>query len=186
MYNNACLKKTSNWSGLMKTDISFALNRPGAAVNFDHEKVIEKIIIAGADVLFVSPVKVTGTLMYTGEDFIVKGTIQVLYLVQCNRCTADIKENLKFDFAEEYAKQEDDNHPDRYLFATNFIDIEAMVLDNISLQVPMKHVCNEDCLGLCPICGGNLNEKYCDCIEEERMKTSPFAKIKELSIEDEV
>ena len=34
------------------------------------------------------------------------------------------------------------------------------------LAVPMKNLCSEDCKGLCPKCGKNLNEGLCNCNEE--------------------
>jgi uncharacterized protein len=169
----------------MKIDISTALNRPGTAVSFECSKDMHEIIISGNMLEFISPLVITGKLMYTGKDFNVNGTIEVEYKTQCNRCTKDVINNLKFDFSEEFSKTLDDDHPDRYLFANNEIDLESMALDNISLMVPMKHLCDEDCKGLCPVCGSDLNDIDCSCAEEQLLKSSPFAKLGKLSFEDE-
>lgn len=169
----------------MKIDISAALNRPGTAVSFKCSKVIDKIILSGNILEFTSPLDIIGNVMYTGEDFNVKGQIEVEYKTQCNRCTKEVINNLKFDFSEEFSKVENEEHPDRYLFENNEIDLESMALNNISLMVPMKHLCDEDCKGLCPVCGGDLNDTDCECAEEQLLKSSPFANLGELSFDDE-
>ena len=150
----------------MKIDITAALNMPGTPISFNKSNKIKVIDIAG-------------------EDFIVKGSVEVSYKALCNRCMKPLSRDLAFEFHEEYTKIEDDDCPERYLFENSEIDLKEMVLNNISLNMPMKHVCCEDCRGLCPVCGGDLNVKDCSCIEEEKMKSSPFAKIKELSLEED-
>ena len=71
-----------------------------------------------------------------------------------------------------------------------------MIYDNICLELPLKHLCKEDCLGLCPVCGINLNEKKCKCnatIEESGLsdnsvgnkKDNPFAVLENLFSDDD-
>jgi uncharacterized protein len=43
------------------------------------------------------------------------------------------------------------------------IDLGAEVKDYLLLEVPVKPLCKEDCAGLCPVCGANLNEETCTC-----------------------
>ena len=169
----------------MRIDVTAALNRPGKTDSFECSKTIKTANIAGEEVEFVSPVKVSGTLMYTGEDYIVKGNAEVKYKTSCSRCMKELTYDMSFDFYEEYSKVEDDDHPDRYLFENNEIDLEEMVINNISLTMPMKHICDEECKGLCGICGKNLNNETCSCVQDEKFKSSPFAKIKGMSFEDE-
>ncbi len=169
----------------MKINVSAALKRPGISVEFDCSKTIESIIVAGEKFEFISPLKVIGTMMHTGEDFIVKGQVKAKYKALCNRCSAVVINDLQFGFMEEFSKQEDEDYPDRYVYANNDIDLEVMLINNISLMIPMKHVCTEDCKGLCPVCGGNLNDKDCNCIEDKIMNSSPFAKIKEIYFDED-
>ena len=44
--------------------------------------------------------------------------------------------------------------------------LDRHVRDLIGLEVPLKPLCREDCAGLCPQCGTNLNESGCDCRRE--------------------
>jgi uncharacterized protein len=44
--------------------------------------------------------------------------------------------------------------------------LEDVLREQVLLAVPIKTVCNDDCKGLCPHCGKNLNQGACDCREE--------------------
>jgi uncharacterized protein len=48
-------------------------------------------------------------------------------------------------------------------YQDDVIDLAALVLEQIVLQIPIKPLCKEDCKGLCPRCGINLNEAECGC-----------------------
>ena len=55
---------------------------------------------------------------------------------------------------------------DVQLFTGDVIDLEQQVLDTMRLNIPMAHQCHENCRGICPYCGKNLNEGDCDCVAE--------------------
>jgi uncharacterized protein len=44
------------------------------------------------------------------------------------------------------------------------LELDNVVEEFLILAVPMRPVCKEDCLGLCPNCGVNLNDKKCECL----------------------
>ncbi|MBM4294554.1 MAG: DUF177 domain-containing protein, partial [Deltaproteobacteria bacterium] len=43
------------------------------------------------------------------------------------------------------------------------IDLQGIVREQIILSMPLKPLCHEDCRGLCPGCGANLNREACTC-----------------------
>jgi len=47
------------------------------------------------------------------------------------------------------------------------IDMTDLIKESLMLALPMKPLCSDDCKGLCPSCGANLNEEKCDCEVEE-------------------
>jgi uncharacterized protein len=59
---------------------------------------------------------------------------------------------------------------------TKEIDLLELVRESLILEVPMQPLCREDCAGLCSKCGVNLNERKCDCEQDE--EANPFAAIK--------
>ena len=48
-------------------------------------------------------------------------------------------------------------------FEGDEIDLSDTIYEGIVLAYPMKSLCHEDCRGLCPSCGTNLNKKQCSC-----------------------
>jgi len=47
------------------------------------------------------------------------------------------------------------------------LDTEPVLLEQLQLNIPMRQLCREDCAGLCPKCGVDLNEKTCECVTDE-------------------
>ncbi|HYU46996.1 MAG TPA: DUF177 domain-containing protein, partial [Terriglobales bacterium] len=56
--------------------------------------------------------------------------------------------------------------------------LEDALREQVLLALPLKMVCREDCKGLCPHCGKNLNESQCSCAE--RLDDPRWAALKEI------
>ena len=53
---------------------------------------------------------------------------------------------------------------DEYIVAENEkVDVNKIALSDLVLELPTKMLCSEDCKGLCPVCGCDLNESECNC-----------------------
>jgi len=63
-------------------------------------------------------------------------------------------------------------------FDGEVIEVDRLIAEQIFLGLPVKVLCGENCKGICPGCGANLNEEVCRCKIEGRQ--SPFAKLKDL------
>ena len=48
-------------------------------------------------------------------------------------------------------------------YENDAIDLGQLMMEQFQLALPMKPLCREDCKGLCPNCGMNLNTGTCDC-----------------------
>lgn len=198
MYNIFCLFiYTSMEKGQrMIIDLSSALKHPGQSFPFSVEGCIDDIDLYGETIKFLNPIKIDGIIMNIGNNFFVRGEFTAEYQTNCDLCFRIIEGKVECEFDEEYSQTEDISHPDRYLFEGSKLDITKMVHDNICLELPLKHLCTEDCLGLCPSCGINLNEEKCDCnvtIEqsglsdktEKNKKDNPFAVLENLFSDDD-
>jgi len=60
----------------------------------------------------------------------------------------------------------------------NTLDLEDVLMEELLLSIPDYPRCSEECKGLCPVCGTNLNHHICGCNEEN--KSSPFDVLKNL------
>lgn len=58
--------------------------------------------------------------------------------------------------------------PDEFrIDGRNHLDLSEAVRQYEQAALPIQPVCREDCAGLCPVCGQNLNERRCDCEQPE-------------------
>lgn len=46
------------------------------------------------------------------------------------------------------------------------VDLAEWIVEQLILSIPMKLLCREDCQGICPGCGANLNQEACRCGEK--------------------
>jgi uncharacterized protein len=115
------------------------------------------------------------------QDVRVKGRLATTLEVSCARCLEPIAENVKRDFELLYRPQGadagraeisvTDAEAEIGYYEGKGVLLEDVVREQVLLAVPLKLTCRENCKGLCPRCGKNLNEGPCDCtveIEEPR------------------
>ncbi len=90
----------------------------------------------------------------------------------CDRCGTEFKQTVKSKYKMIYLLRSIEGAEEEinitYLSSdTQIIDISKDVRDYMILSTPMKRLCKEDCKGLCAKCGVDLNEKECDCNDDE-------------------
>ena len=88
----------------------------------------------------------------------VKGTVAGTYHAECRRCLAAVDLPFSFAAAELY-RPAGEVWEEGYVIKDTTIDLEPLVRDTVLLNVPHDPLCREDCAGLCPRCGKNLNEE---------------------------
>ena len=88
-----------------------------------------------------------------GNALLVTGTLKTSATLRCSRCLVAFEQTLvvgHFVFHQE-------------LHGEDFVDLTPNIREDIILELPQRALCQEDCRGLCPQCGKNLNEGSCQC-----------------------
>lgn len=97
----------------------------------------------------------------------VKGSVSLEFATVCDRCLDDVSTVLSIEFDREVTSPEytdEDKDEDDQTFMEGYqLDVEAFVNNEILTNWPLKILCKEDCKGVCPVCGQNLNIKDCGC-----------------------
>jgi uncharacterized protein len=96
----------------------------------------------------------------------------------CMRCLEDARATVAIDSHEIEQPGGGDDLESPYVDGDE-LDLRAWVRDALALALPTQIVCRDDCLGLCPTCGENLNEAGADHAHE-REPDPRFAKLSEL------
>jgi len=108
-----------------------------------------------------------------GDDVHVVGFVEARIEGACARCLKSVEYGVKAEFDEIFSE----NPEEGYALGALEAELDDMVLDAISMEMPFRVLCSEDCKGLCPKCGADLNEGSCGC-ENGPDETSPFYKLK--------
>lgn len=110
------------------------------------------------------PVTVTGRV--ENRAGIVRLTAQATYTLDtaCDRCAAPLHRvcQLPVEHVLVSALNREDAD-DLILVEDGVLSLDDLVAADLILNLPMKILCREDCRGLCPLCGRNLNEGLCGC-----------------------
>jgi uncharacterized protein len=93
--------------------------------------------------------------------------------LECSRCLEPFTLPVVADFDLRYVpRTENSGEGEREVeeddLATAFydedqIDLGHLIMEQFQLALPMKALCKDECKGLCPNCGTNLNTASCDC-----------------------
>jgi uncharacterized protein len=136
-------------------------------------KLDEPIESFGLQEPFVDKVKINLSLQKLHNQIILETELQLYAHFECDRCNSDFNASLETKYQIVYLFGNDPDEINDSLNVT-YLPREAseIVLDDdihdyALLAVPMKKLCKDDCKGLCPECGKNLNEGSCDCKNHE-------------------
>lgn len=112
----------------------------------------------------VSVATVHGAVEWTGKVAALTGTAHADAVCTCCRCLQSFPQRLEAAFDEEYSWSKDSlDDPDVVFVHQDVVVIDNVVEESLFLSVPPFPVCQEECRGLCTVCGGNLNDAECGC-----------------------
>lgn len=161
-------------------DIQSILDKNGSYFNYEIDKNIDlftqqepylKIKLESGQVKFENIEK----------GILAQGRVASKIDQECDRCTKLFHRSELLDFKEVFffkRKLDEDIDEEFYILKNHLIDLGDYLIQFIRLNTPIKVLCQPSCLGLCTICGSDLNIKKCDC---HREKIDPrFNKLKKM------
>lgn len=146
----------------MEILVSQILGRNGASQTFSVSEDIKDRKGYPEVVVFLEPVKIEGILTNVDEDIVLDAKGETEVELPCSRCLTPIKVKIDFKLNEKFSRTGVLNE-ETETFSGDCIDLTDVVRRNIIATLPMKVVCKDNCKGLCPKCGQDLNIKQCDC-----------------------
>ncbi len=124
-------------------------------------------------VVFTKPVEVTGEIVNMGGYISLDATIAVEYDAECARCLKPLSRRFETSFSRtvvnhgELVNTSLEDTDDYIEIVDGMLDIETASAEQLMMEFPTKELCLEDCKGLCPKCGQDLNEGECGCVKKE-------------------
>jgi uncharacterized protein len=147
---------------------------PVDGLRFEHQYQAGELDTRKFEFDVLAPPLVTGRVDRVGMDMRLRGEIKAEVAVACARCLKPVPLRVEIPFDLLYASEdpggsrtgEIELHArdlDFSVYERDEIDLDALVLEQIELDLPSRALCREDCQGLCPECGGDLNLEQCSC-----------------------
>lgn len=103
------------------------------------------------------------SLEHVDDGLVATGTVAGHWSAECSRCVESFRSEFVVSVRELYEPNpaEDETFP----IDNETIDLEHLVREAVLFHLPMRPLCAESCLGLCPHCGVNRNITSCGCDE---------------------
>jgi len=119
------------------------------------------------------PIEGEVQLLRTNRSILVTARLQTMVKCICSRCLEEFECPLTLDIEEEYFPTTDtisglslslpEGAEGFVIDESHVLDLSEAIRQHTLLALPMKPICKDDCAGLCPDCGHNLNYGPCNC-----------------------
>ena len=143
---------------------------PGYRAQFDYTIDLSKEEV-GFEFPFQHPVRLEGEVSDDAGAITLSATVYARVTTRCARCGKpveyDKETDVEFLLVKELEGEEDDLRDDVYLVESDVVELDDILIPELILDMEMAVVCDEDCKGLCPKCGKNLNQGDCGCVVKE-------------------
>ena len=146
-------------------------------LEFDYELPLDITSEDSASFLygvdFPSPMKVKGEITNTAGYMRMCVSLSVDYRTECSRCLSPVSGEFSLDLEKTVSPRDllenldEDSLDDYAIVEDGFLDMDEQLREQMEIEFPIRFLCREDCLGLCPKCGKNLNEGDCGCSKKE-------------------
>jgi len=135
------------------------------------------------------PVEGEVTLIRTPRSILAEGSFRTEVTLACSRCLEAFTRPLLLEIKEEYSPTVDVNtglllppSGESGAFTINanhILDLTEALRQYGVMALPMKPLCREDCAGICPDCGCDLNLEQCDCRRQKDPRRSELASLRD-------
>ena len=129
----------------------------------------EDFDLGSSEIKHIDPLNLSGKVTKYGNTANVDVKVKTVFSLRCSRCLEEFTKAIDKDYSFNYPTEGDNR----------FVDISNDIRQELILGYSVKNLCKDDCKGLCPVCGKNLNQEKCNC------QTKPIPKISRESLKKE-
>ena len=143
-------------------NVADLVNRPGARRRERVEgRLPAPVTVVDTTLRGDVPVVVDTLLEWVSDGLLATGTVEGAWEGPCRRCLRPVEGDLRVGFQELFEAQPRDG--ETYRLGHDFVDLEPLAREALTLDLPLAPLCEQDCRGLCPTCGADRNAGDCDC-----------------------
>ncbi len=147
----------------MLIELEPVFNNIGFSFAVDYALDLSDALLNGLRA-FTAPVRVVGQIKNTAGIVSVKVVASFDLSLECDRCAEPFTRHMDIPVEHVLVTElNDDTNDELILLESLRFNLDQLVSDDIFLALPSKFLCKEDCKGVCPRCGQNLNTSPCSC-----------------------
>ena len=160
----------------MHLDLRKVIDNPGSSVSYECRLDEERLNFPSVSGYLSSP-ESSGRVYNEAGILRLEGEIKAEMKCICDRCGEEFESTKITPVDAVIATEESDENPELFILDGDELDLDDVLSTCFILDMETKFLCKEDCKGLCPGCGKNLNFGACEC----RKQTDPrFAVLEQL------
>ena len=145
---------------------------------FEHTYAPGELSLGDDSLRLASAVEVAGEVSRKGEQVRLGGKASTVVEAPCDRCLRPVAlpVEILFDLryvpaerggADEEAAELTEEDLNFSVYEGDAIDVDELVREQVLLALPTRLLCSDECKGLCPVCGADLNKETCACEQKE-------------------
>ena len=147
----------------MQIDLRPIKNEIGKVIPFSFD-----ISVAELEPTVPEAVSVSGEVRNRAGYLILNMTMEADVHTACDRCTEPIVRRQSASFEAAIVDHIEGEEDDSIIVCENDIfEPDELATSIFILELPSKNLCHDDCKGLCPTCGTNLNVSACSCVNDD-------------------
>lgn len=147
----------------MRFDLKNVILTPGASLPFSFSMDLSDLDWNGEKPV-TRPVKAEGTVRNMAGALVLNCRLSTVLDLVCDRCTKPFSQEKFVSYETLLATElEQEDSDDIVLLENGELDAGELLRDVFILNMDSKHLCSEDCKGLCPGCGVDMNVAKCRC-----------------------
>ena len=151
----------------MIIDLKHIFVNENSSLPIDYSLDMSTVDFAGLYPL-KKPVKIVGAVTNRSSLTVLEAEITYEYAAPCDRCGAEACAVRKIGLCRSLAPAIEGEESESILPVPDMkLDLDELIYSEVVVDAPMKHLCREDCRGICAKCGKSLNDGDCDCPKKE-------------------
>ena len=163
----------------MRLDLRPILRTPGASLSFRFELDLSGLDFYG-EKPFAHPIRVSGTVRNMAGALSLEGTAETTLELACDRCLKPFDQPKTVRYETMLAEElEDEDSDEILLLEDGAVDLGELARTVFILEMDTKTLCSEDCKGICPGCGVDLNQGTCVCKKDVDPRLAVLAQLLE-------
>lgn len=161
----------------MRFNLKEILHVPGASLPFESQLDLSDLDFYG-ERPFAHPIVIHGTVRNMAGALMLEGSADTTLELVCDRCLKPFRQELRLPVSTLLAETlEDEENDEIVLLEDGAVDLDEVFTTALVLSMDSKHVCDQNCKGLCATCGANLNEGPCGCRKEIDPRLAALAQL---------